>query len=276
MDIYEYNYGTCDTEQDFITEVSSFMVSTLGGWEIIDTISDTSTNRDYVWKSPGEDPSNYRDIYVRMRGENNNIYLYGYGLWESTTAYWQELYNASYTFVPTWTSGLRYWMYGNKDFICFITLYYVGGTTRVGYLGLIESSYVPTDDPYPLLCRGQSQDYYTWHSSNYQYMHAPVASGEQIYYAINWDTLLDVDIGLRDDRLLLLPPVLVNKTASNNEVRGRPYGVYQVSGNRAPSMAPITSASGVFLGFRDGSSSYSNRHYVYGPVASGIENFSMW
>lgn len=276
MEIYEYNYGTCATEQDFITEISSFMVSTIGGWEVLDTISDTTTNRDYVWKSSGENPTDYQDIYVRMRGESNNVYVYGYGLWESASAYWQELYNVTYSYVPTYSLGLRYWMYGNRDFVCFTILNYGDGLPYTGYLGLVESSYVPEDDPYPILCRGQKTSYYTWHSSNYQYMHAPVASGTQRYHACNWDTLLDADIGLREIKLLFLPPVLLNAAASNNEVRGRPYGVYQVSGNRAPSMAPITTASGVFLCFRDGTTSYSDRTYAYGPVASGIGDFSMW
>lgn len=276
MEIYSYDYGTCLTEQDFVTSANTFLTTTIGDWELFDTISDTSSNRDYVWKSPGENPDDYRDIYIRMRAESNNIYVYGYGLWADASTYWQELYNASYSFLPTGGYAFRYWMFGNKDFICFTIMNGNDGYTYTGYLGLIESSYVPETDPYPLLCRGHSTSSYTWHTSSYQYMHAPVESGSQRYFSINWDTLLDNDLGIRETKMLLMPVVLYNSTASNNEVRGRPFGVYQITDQRAPKVAPITSASGVFLCFRDGSSSYTDRTYAYGPVAATISGFSMW
>ncbi len=275
MDIYTYNYGTAATEQDFITDINTFLTVTIGEWELYDTVSDTASDRDYVWKSAGEDPDNYREIYIRMRAESNNVYVYGYGSWTSDSVYGQELYNASYSYLPTNGYAFRYWMFGNKDFVCFTILNSTTGYTHTGYLGLIESSYTPDIDPYPILCRGHRTHYYTWHTSNYQYMHAPVASGSQQYFSYNWDTTLDYDLGIRESKLLFMPVVLRNSTASNNEVRGRPYGVYQVQDGRAPKIAPITSASGVFLCFRDGSQSYTDRTYAYGPVAADIDNFNM-
>lgn len=276
MEIYSYTYGTCQTEQDFVTDVNTFLTTTMGTWELFETISDTSSNRDYAWKSEGEDPDNYRDIYIRMRAESNNIYLYAYGLYESSTVNWQELYSSSYSYLPTDGYAFRYWMFGNKDFVCFTILNSDDGYTYTGYLGLIESSYTPNDDDLPILCKGHSSNSYTWHSNGHHYMHAPVASGEQQYFSYNWGSILNNDIGIRNTKLQFFPVVLRNSTASNNEVRGRPFGVYQVSGQRAPTVAPITSASGVFLCFRDGTTSYTDRTYAYGPVATDIDNFDMW
>lgn len=276
MEIYSYTYGTCTTEQDLVTDMSTFLTTTIGDWELFDTISDTSSNRDYVWKSPGEDPDNYRDIYIRVRAQSNNLYVYAYGLYADSTTYWQELYNATYSYLPTSGYPFRYWMFGNKDFICFTIMNGNDGYTYTGYLGLIESAYTPNDDPLPIICKGHKTHYYTWHTTSYAYMHSPVASGEQVYLSYNWDGLLDNDLGIRDTKLLFMPVVLYNDTASNNEVRGRPYGIYQVQDGRAPKVAPITSSSGVFLCFRDGSQSYTDRTYAYGPVAADIDSFEMW
>lgn len=275
MDIYEYDYGTCQTEQDFATALNTFLVTTIGDWELYDTVSDTSSNRDYVWKSPGEDPDNYREIFIRVRTQSDNIYSYGYGSWTSAAVYGQELHSFIYSYTSTNAKAFKYWMYGNKDFVCFTILNSNDGYTYTSYLGLIESSYVPEDDPYPLLARGHRTSDHTWHASGYNYMHAPVASGSQQYFSINWDTLLDNEFGLRSNDLLFMPVILRNSTASNNEVRGRPYGVYQVDDRNAPKLSPIVTASGVFLCFKHGSVSYTDRTYAYGPVAADIDSFNM-
>lgn len=276
MEIYSYDYGLAQTEQDFVTAVDTFLTVTIGTWERVDTVSDTGSNRDYVWKSVGSDPDNYDDIFIRLRGESNNIYTYAYGSWTGAGGTGYELYEASYSYLPTGGYATRYWMWGDENFIGFTILNGSSGTTHTGYLGLIESTYVPETDPLPLLNKGHSVDNYTWHTSGRQYMHSPVASGEQQYLSYNWSTVLGYDRGLRETRLLLLPVLLRNSTASNNEVRGRPYGVYQVNDSRAPKIAPIVSASGVFLCFRDGSTTYTNRTYAYGPVAAEIDGFNMW
>lgn len=277
MKIYEYTYGLVTTEQDFIEEVDSFLTSTVGGWSRIGTISDTSSDRDFVWMSPGEDPDNYRGVFIRLRGYNNNIYTYGYGSWTDGVTYGHELYNSTYSYLAVGSYPLRYWMWGDKDFVAFAIINGSTGNTYTGYLGLIESTYVPETDPLPLLIRGHSSEDYTWSDGSGQLlMHGTVASGEVAVKGYDWNSILTYDRGARETKLLLLPVVLKCEQASNHEVRGRPKGVYQVNDARAPKIAPITSASGVFLIFRDGDSGQSNQTYAYGPVASGIDGFSMW
>lgn len=279
MEVYSYTYGVAATEQDFVDDVDTFLTSTIGGWERIDTVSDLSTDRDFVWQSPGEEPGDYQNIFIRMRGYNNYIYNYGYGSWTDSGTYGHELHNPTYSYLALGAYSLRYWMWGNKDFVCFAILNAASasGATYLGYLGLIESTYVPETDPYPLLIRGHSSEDYTWWSGSGQLlMHAPTASGEKQYEGYNWDGLLDYDAGLRESKLLLLPVILKCEQSGDMEVRGRPKGVFQVNDDRAPKIAPITSASGVFLVFRDGDPGQTNKTYAYGPVASGIEGFSMW
>ena len=273
MDIYTYDYGVCQSEEDFVTALNTFLVTTIGEWVLYDTVSDTASNRDYVWMSLGEDPDNYRAIFIRVKATGGLVDCYGYGSWTSDSVYGQELHSGIYSYTDTGGYPFKYWMYGNKDFVCF-TIFNNDGNTYTSYLGLIESSYVPEDDPYPLLARGHRTNNHTW-TNGYNYMHAPVASGAQLYHSINWDSLLDIDYGVRSNSLLLMPVVLANDTASNNEVRGRPYGVFQVDDKNAPKLAPIVTASGVFLCFRHGTVSSTDKTYAYGPVAADLDSFSM-
>lgn len=279
MEIYSYTYGLVQTEQDFINDLDTFLTATIGGWTKIDTVSDTSTDRDFVWFSEGEDPANYRGIFIRARGYSNLLYLYGYGSWTDSGTYGHELHNPTYSYLDVGGTPIKYWMWGNKDFVAFslMNTTNTAGSTFTGYMGLIESTYVPETDPYPLLIRGHSSEDYTWwYGSGQLLMHAPTASGEKQYEGYNWDPVLDYDMGRRETKLLLLPVVLKCEQAGDNEVRGRPFGVYQINDARAPKIAPITSASGVFLVFRDGDPAQTNRTYAYGPVASGIDGFTMW
>ena len=275
MKIYDYTYGVAQTEQDFVNYVDDFLTSTIGGWTRIDTISDTSSNRDFVWKSTGESPDDYDDIYIRIRGQTY-LYVYGYGVYEDSSTYWQELYNATYSYINCGSTPFRYWMWGDKDFVAF-TVLNSDGNTYTGYLGFIESAYIPETDSRPLLIKGHAASTYYWTtggSNDTQLMHSPTSSGVEAYEGYQWSTLLSYDQGRRETKLLLMPVVLKCEIAGHEEVRGRPNGVYQINDARAPKVAPITSASGVFLAFRQGTSTTNT--YAYGPVASGIEGFNMW
>ena len=271
MKIYEYTYGTAETEQDFVTYLDTFLVSTIG-WTRIDTISDISSNRDYAWKSVGESPSEYtRNIFIRVRAESNNIYSYGYGSYSSG----HEIYNASYTYVPTTGQPFRYWIYGDKDFVCFIILNGSDSQTYASYLGYIRSYYVPDTDPHPLLIRGQASSTYAWTSNSFSYMYGPTSSGVLKYDGYNqYTTTLSYDVQTRAAGITMLPVILYSANGGSYEVRGEPNGVYQTNGNFTGSVAPLTSASGVFLAFK--SAGAVEKTYLYGPVASGIDSFDMF
>lgn len=277
MKIYDYTSGYCTTEQDFITILDTFLVSTITGWTRVEAITDLPSDRDYAWMSTGETPENNGNIFIRIRGYNNNIYMYGYGIYISSVSYADEMYNASYTYLPTNGYPIKYWVFGDKNFVCFTILNTSTMTTHTGYCGLIRSYYVPATDPLPLLIRGHATDSNSWSSSAYAYMFNATTSGVQSYTGYNWSTLLTNDYGTRNTDLVLLPIMLDNTNTGAHEVRGEPYGVFQVNANRIGTMAPIVTASGIFIAFRHGASSYVDRTYAYGPVAtaSGIDNFNI-
>jgi hypothetical protein len=276
MEVYIYTHGECYTEQEFITEIDTFLTGTLL-WTRVGTIADTSSDKDYVWSSTGESEDR-SDVYIRLRGNGDYIYLYGYGLWASTSAYWQEVYSSSNTKIYTYGYSFRYWAFGNKDFICFVVTptIYNYADPMVGYAGFIRSYYTPEKDPVPLLIKGSTSSSYTWVNTPQAYMHSTNASGVVAYTTYGVQTgILNYDSMVRRSSLLMWPIPLYNTTASYKEVRGEPYGVYQVNGKFVGSTGVITTASGVFITYKQGS--YSNTDaFAFGPIASasGIVPFT--
>ncbi len=276
LEIYSFDVGVVADEQLLVTAIDTFLTSTIGGWTRIETVADDpGNNRDYAWSSPGELPDYYDTIYIRMRGQSDKLYLYGYGWYTDSSTFGDEIYNVSRTYLTCGSVPIRYWLVGNKDFIQVHITNYSTNKYYVGYAGLIKSYYVPETDPYPLLIKGQYTAGAYWSNIDTSFMHNPTTSGESVYVAHNWNTTtLNYDIGIRTNDSCILPVVLYSSTASNEEVRGEPYGVYQVNGKLVGHMTPMTSASGTFITFKIDSN--DTKTYAYGPIASGIQDLSLW
>ncbi|MCK5021499.1 MAG: hypothetical protein KAS32_31090 [Candidatus Peribacteraceae bacterium] len=280
MEIYKYRTGVVSTEQDLMPEIHTFLTSVIGGWTRVEIISDASDDRDYAWSSDGEDD---RDtgiqgadpIVIRIRAYSNKLYQFAYGTYTSSTENTFELYDSSKSASLMPTGPFRYWLYGNKNFLCYI-VEYNAGQPIIGYMGLVESFYVPETDPLPLANRGQ-QYYYTPlnGSSTNCMMHSVTTSGELYYQALDFYTIcLAYDVSNRSSSIVMLPVVLSTDTSASSpdyECRGSFYGVYQINGNRVGNPAVITTASGIFMSFKvDGEHSDCN---VFGPVAATIGEF---
>jgi len=143
------------------------------------------------------------------------------------------------------------------------------------YLGLIKSYYDIDRDDYPMLIKGSRYQYYSWTYNENCYMHNCTTSGVQSHENFSWANTLAYDRGTRNgNNIIMLPTITVNTNASNTEMRGEPYGVYQINGARVPVFGAISTASGVFLTFKfDQNVNYT---HAFGPVSSGIEGFNMW
>jgi len=274
MKVYQYTHGACKDEQEFIVEIDTFLVSTLE-WTRVGTITDTAVDRDYVWSSPGEDTE--RDpIYIRLRGNSDIIYEYGYGVWQSAAVYWQEIYDVSYTKLAIGASPFRYWAFGDKNFICIIIRGNATASkyTFIGYLGYIRSYYPSEKDKRPILIHGHPSATYSWDSSNVNYMYTANASGVASYGALNPHAgILIYDQCSRTSSATLWPFPLYYGGVGYKEVRGEPYGVYQVNGSIAGNATHIATASGVFLVHQGNFD--STKTYAYGPIAtlSGVSEF---
>jgi len=280
MEVYRYRTGVVDTEQDLVTELDTFLTSYIGGWTRVETISDTASDRDYAWSSEGEDGRDTgvegaNPIVIRARGNSNYIYHWTYGTYVNSSTNTFEIYDATYTRTGSGSNAFRYWMFGNKSFVCYI-LEDTPGYNYMTYLGLIESFYIPETDPLPIANRSQYQASYGLTAGNTRCaMHSVTTSGLNWYEAIDWYTnFLQNDIGNRSNNLFMLPVLLRCDDASSSpdyEARGSFYGVYHANGTRLGNPGVVTTASGVFMAFKiNNSNSYCN---LYGPVASGIGSF---
>jgi hypothetical protein len=274
LEVYRFDTGVAETEQDVITAIDDFLVNTVGTWTRIETVSDTASNRDYAWSSVGSDPDNYDTIFIRIRGQSNQIHFYGYSYYESSSVNSFEIYNGSFTYLALSSSPIRYWLVGNEDFIQVHTRRGDTGGYYLGYAGLIRSYYIPENDNYPLMIRGQSSTTTEWEDSNAAYMYNTTTSGEGNFQGFNWDSVLGFDLHYRTNELCLLPVVMYSADGSNEEVRGEPYGVYQVNGRLSGHQSVITSVSGTFVVFKMNTT--DSKTYAYGPVASGTTDVSLW
>jgi len=105
-------------------------------------------------------------------------------------------------------------------------------------------------------------------------MHDATTSGEAVFQAYLWDTVITNDLYTRTNEVCLLPPPLYTTAVSNEEVRGEPFGVYQIHGFLAGHASPLTSASGTFIVFKMNNN--DSNTYAYGPIASGTTDVSLW
>lgn len=267
MEVYKYTHGECLTEQEFVVEMDAFLTGTCL-WTRVGTITDTSSDRDYVWSSDGE--SEDRDsVYIRIRGNGDYIYLYGYGLWSSASAYWQEIYDSSNTKVYTSGYALKYWAFGNKDFVCVTVRFTPYNVTQpyTMYAGFIRSYFTPEKDPRPLLIKGQTSSSYSWVSTPQAYMHTTNASGVAAYSTQSmYSDILINDNLTRKSSVLMWPIPVYYSNATYKEVRGEPFGVYQINGKFVGTTGVITTTSGVFITQKNSFS--DSEAFAYGPIAS--------
>ena len=111
----EYITGAATTEQDLILALSDFMLNVLDGWSCIDIKTDTSDDRDYIFYSQGTQPGRFRDLYIRWRGYNNDVMVYGYQRWVNYEDYDAELHNGTYSIINCGTGPFTYWIFGDND-----------------------------------------------------------------------------------------------------------------------------------------------------------------
>jgi hypothetical protein len=276
MELYSYKYGLATTEQNLLLALDDFLTVDLN-WTKIDTITDTTSDRNYVWRSNGSRTwknAGGEPITIHVRAYNDEWICAGYRTYINSTTYTFQLYNNPNTHVDLSESVLRYWFYGNDDFVCCLIHDPTTGEPVVAYLGLIRSYYDAGRDDYPMLIKGSRYQYYSWYDNENAYMHNCTTSGAQTFESVSWWNFLQYEQRVRHGCHLMMPLVLVNQNSSNQEMRGEPYGVYQVNGDLLPMYGAISTASGVYLTIKfDSQGSECN---AFGPVASGVDAFSMW
>jgi len=227
-----YANGSASDEQDLVGDLHTFLTSTIGEWTRVGIITDTATDKDYVYKSQGTNPGMYRDLYIRIRGYGNYIYLYGYSYWESVGVNDGELHHSTYSKVSVGAAAIPYWFFGDEDHFWIVAKNDV--TYYSGHAGYLDTYYTPTDDDLPMVIIGHSSASYGL-SSNRMYSYSPVVSGTNVAYttstSLQSQFLIYADPNDRDGAQGHVPYVIYTTAAGQTEVRGELKGVLYFSGN---------------------------------------------
>jgi len=222
--LIEYITGSATTEQDLILALEDFMVNVLTGWTLIDKNTDTSSDRDYVFYSQGTEVGKYRDLYIRWRGYNNDIQIYGYQRWASSGDYDAQLNQSSYGIINCGTGPFTYWIFGDADGVWLVVK--SGSDYYHGFGGYLVSYYCEDVDDLPTCIVGQySTSYFFDSSSVYAYGPPAAGSGVVTSYITHKDLYTNYltygGPNQRDGSVAHVPVVLIHSAnVLETEVRG--------------------------------------------------------
>ena len=150
------------TEQDVVPPTSSLLCN-LVGWYLIGVTTDTTSDRNYIFLSEGEEDDGYAPRMLQVRGNSNYIYmrLPIYGAYNFFTGAWGEPnLNSGVTYINSQSDPERCAVFASKDRVV-ITTQPSTMTTWFLYSGFMDSFYSPTDCPSPVFVAGQH-----YHSSS--------------------------------------------------------------------------------------------------------------
>lgn len=267
--VANYSTGYASDEQNYVLAMDDFLVNHVG-WYRIDTISDTASNRDYVWTSDGEPDwsDNSFPRIIRIRAQSNFVYFYTYETYTNSSTYTGQIHNATYSMAQDMTTGIWYTFIGDKE--RFITRHRhssVGTAFHApSYLGRVKSLFNVGFVPYPNWVKGCRYTYTEWggtSNDDRSYSYSP--TGVQRYsYILSMASLSDGDTpNHRNEKYLAVPAnAYSSETSLDYFLPGQPRGVYQVS-RLLQQEAFITLASGTHKVMKDGSGAQYT--WAFGP-----------
>ncbi|MCK5021498.1 MAG: hypothetical protein KAS32_31085 [Candidatus Peribacteraceae bacterium] len=222
--LIEYIKGSATTEQDLVLALEDFMINVLTGWSVVDKNTDTASDRDYIFYSRGVEVGKYRDLYIRWRGYDDNLDIYGYQRWVDSGDYDAELNDVSGSRVNCGSGPFTYWIFGDNDGVWVIIK--SGSTFYHAYGGYLETYFCDSDDDIPLCIVGQPYDS-TFFDSNSLLAYGPptAASGTNTSYSVSAtifnNYLTYGEPNQRDGSTAHIPVVMVHTTiTSQYELRG--------------------------------------------------------
>lgn len=151
--------GTFSDEQNLISNIHTFLTTTLSGWERIDIVSNTGTDRNFVYTCSGSRPQDHDPGYVGFRGSANTFYVNPYGHYDRVTGVGYNNANdgALSNPGPVSTSTGRWWFIGNNDAFFLVTAPdAVPNTFFLSGAGFWKSYYDYEYDPRPWWGMSQS------------------------------------------------------------------------------------------------------------------------
>lgn len=261
-------------EQEAVRRIKDFLITSIG-WSVSEEISNTASDVDIVFSSPGEaDVQNQFQRFIRIRGTGNYVYLYTYDTFISSMSYTGELEDSSYgrVVVPSDSQGCFIRVVADLERVVVSTTSY-NGTTYIGYVGRITSYYYDYQHPYPNIVKGCDNALYDWYysaGSTNSWMFGPEGTKAH-YYAVEPVGFSGLSAGKVSDRngeVFMSAPVLVRDDADQNksELVGEPRGIYRVVAGPSLHGSFLSLGEDIYVVF-----SSNNKSWVVGPVTvSGV------
>jgi len=249
------------SEQSVVKRLKDQLV--VGGWSVVEEVSNTSSDVDFAFSSPTSDPSNYGPLYVRVRGYNGYIELYGYESYINSTTVSGELHDSTYSKVLVPSGEFRYWLFTGLDAVKIVM--HDTGADKVyhGYAGRLESIYPTTLDSVPLVVFATSTDSSHWGDGVSTRVLDYVGSTTA---ATPWTVLDATASGSSFCAGFSTASLVLTSSGSYPEVRGVVPGVCRVHAEHAPTGYSFVTSSGTYYSFsKSGAVAVG---YAYGPVTN--------
>lgn len=265
-----YRFST-NSEQDALTQIDWFLVNCVG-WYRIDTISDTSSDRDYVYTSDGErdQHGNPYPRIIRLRANGNNIYHYSYDTYTDSTTYTHEIYSSSATngtLIYNIPGNLVVTVIADKERVMVAVERDNAGTWFVPtYVGRLTPLYGPDVDPYPNAVKGTTRSHHEWHENDNPFW-AYTKQGDALrtFSSTTSFTKNLADCGgpcSRNNKFFAASLLLYETVTGDSELRGFPRGAYCVNEKLAHRNL-LTLASGTHIVLK---SRFPSGAWAYGPL----------
>lgn len=235
--------------QDCLVKIDDFLINHVG-WYRLDTVSDTSSDKDYVYESDGEREraSNANKRIIRLRAQSSVFRFYAYETYTNSSTHTGELFDISDTRFANITDEHRCRVTADKERV-IISVDDNSTDRYVAYIGRVDSFYDESLDPYPNMVRGQLSASYDWFDSFATY-YAMDHDGNEREYKLTtaFDLVYAGGPNPRNQQFYFTSPTLYyDGTFGYYELRGKVRGVYQCAEKRLSHGTFVTMASGTHL-----------------------------
>jgi len=258
-------------EQQAVERLYFFLTSSVG-WQLVQDVSDTGTDRDVVLSSSGEpEVPNGLTRYIRLRGTGNSIKLYTYETFSNISSFTGELSDSTYGLINTEADSQGFSLTAVADLervVIHVETY--DGVRYLGYVGRINSYYSVYDFRYPNLVKGCQSTTYDWYYSAAERNSWMLSSSGTVdhYYSMEPANSTSLTAGLASDRngsFFLAAPVLIHPQAHQDlsEVVGEPRGIYRISEEVAQNQMLLDIGGSVYVVL-----GANSKFWAVGPVTS--------
>lgn len=238
------------------------------GWYRIDTIADTSTDKDYVWSSDGEDPDNSNPVTIRIASNSSNdLLFYTYETYTNSSTNTGEIHDVNASEFGGLSANVKCRLIASKDRVVIVCDEGLNNF-YTAYLGKLVSFYEFPDDPYPHVVKGQSSNTDNWYDiSDDQFFAIDSGGNVREYFSFGYSTIVsNGDPNPRNNQLSFAAPLLYRDEGDAfDELRGRFIGTYRVSPDAVGHGTYVSFGNDVYIAIKTSDQSQAN---VFGPISA--------